>query len=70
MPLSMADTGKQYIVQAITGNDKARAHLQTLGFTQGAEVVVVSEIAGSYIINVRDTRIGISRQLASKIMVA
>jgi ferrous iron transport protein A len=35
----------------------------------GSEVMVVSELAGSLIVNVKDSRVAISREMANKIIV-
>jgi ferrous iron transport protein A len=68
MPLAMADIGVNYTIKTITGSDKTKHHLQTLGFTPGAEVVVVTNLNGNFIINVRETRIAIDRSMANKIL--
>lgn len=68
MPLIMADIGKEYEVADVKGNDKIKHHLQTLGFTQGAKVIVVSRLDGNFIVNVRETRIAINAQMASKVI--
>lgn len=68
MPLIMADIGKEYEVADVKGNDKTKHHLQTLGFTQGAKVIVVSRLDGNFIVNVRETRIAINAQMASKVI--
>lgn len=70
MPLAMADIGLDYIIKAITGNDSIKHHLQSLGFTEGARITIVSRINGNFIVNVRETRIAISRQMANKILLA
>ncbi len=68
MPLTMAEIGTDYVIKAVIGNDKIKHHLQSLGFTQGATVIVVSQMNGNFIVNVRETRIAISRQMANKIL--
>lgn len=69
LPLSMADVGSEYIIQRIGGKDEVRAHLQTMGFVVGAAVTVVSELNGNIIVNVKNTRVAISREESQKIMV-
>ncbi len=70
MPLLMASIGTQYTVKNVTGNDSTRHHLQSLGFTDGAEIIVVAQMNGSFIVNVRQSRIAIDRRMASKILIA
>ena len=46
-----------------------RTHLENLGFVEGETVRVVSDIAGNLIVQVKDARVAISRELAIKILV-
>lgn len=69
MPLSMADIGEKKQVIKVTGKDKTRKFLENLGFVEGTSVIVISEIAGNIIVNVKDTRVAIDKSMASRIMV-
>ena len=69
MPLSMADAGAVNTVKTIRGRDDTRRFLASLGFVEGADVTVVSALAGSLIVSVKDSRVALSQQLASRIMV-
>lgn len=69
MPLTLADTGVETTIKAIRGKDQTRRFLQNLGFVEGAQVSVVSSLAGNLIVSVKDTRVAISQQMASRIMV-
>lgn len=69
MPLTLADTGVTTTIKAIRGKDQTRRFLQNLGFVEGASVSVVSSLAGNLIVSVKDTRVAISQQMASRIMV-
>ena len=69
MPLGMASVGDVNIIARITGRDEVRAHLAELGFVVGAEVRVVSEMAGSLILSVGDSRVALNRDMAMRIMV-
>ena len=51
------------------GNADVRAHLQNLGFVSGAVVTVVSSMGGNLIVNVKNARIAISKEMAQKIMI-
>ena len=46
-----------------------KLHLQDLGFVVGGSVKVVSEMAGNLIVNVKETRVAISTEMAQKIMI-
>ena len=62
-------TGVETTVKSIRGKDQTRKFLQNLGFVEGAKVTVVSSLAGNVIVNVKDARVAISEQMASRIMV-
>ena len=69
MPLSMARPGETVSVKQINGRDDTRHFLESLGFVVGNSVTVVSENSGNMIINVKDTRVAVSKSMASKILV-
>ena len=69
MPLSMVDAGEPYTIKKIGGKEEVRRHLENLGFVVGGVVTVVSEINGSLIVNVKDSRVAIGKDMANKIMV-
>jgi ferrous iron transport protein A len=46
-----------------------KQHLEDLGFNIGGTVTVVNSLGGNVIVNVKDTRIAISKEMAKKIMV-
>lgn len=70
MPLSMIKTGDNVAIHHINGKEETRHFLEHLGFIPGVEVSVVSEANGNIIVKVHDTRVAISRTMATKIMVA
>lgn len=69
MPLTYADIGKTYFVQKVGGKPEVRKHLENLGFVNGAEVRVLNNLAGNIIVNVKETRVAISKEMAQKIMI-
>ena len=69
MPLVMAETGREIQIRKISGKDETRRFLESLGFVMGGFVTVVSENSGNLIVKVKDSRVAISREMASKIMV-
>ena len=46
-----------------------RAHLENLGFVSGGMVTVISTMGGNLIVNVKESRVAISREMAGKILV-
>jgi ferrous iron transport protein A len=69
MPLTMMNTGEPNIIKKIGGKEETRKFLENLGFVTGATVTVVSEIGGNMIVNIKDTRVAIGKDMANKIMV-
>ena len=69
MPLTFASVGEENMIRKVGGNSEIRAHLEHLGFVTGGNVTVVSTIGGNLIVNVKDSRVAISREMASKILV-
>lgn len=69
MPLAMASAGSPCIIKKIGGKEEIRLFLESLGFVVGGEVTVVSSIGGNLIVNVRDSRVAIGRDMATKIMI-
>ena len=69
MPLSMVNAGEPYTIKKLGGKEEVRRHLENLGFVVGGVVTVVSEINGSLIVNVKDSRVAIGKDMANKIMV-
>ncbi|MDR2182376.1 MAG: ferrous iron transport protein A [Treponema sp.] len=69
MPLSLTRNGQSCRVQRVEGTEKLRQRLESLGFTVGSEVTVVSESGGNLIVNVKNSRVAISRGMAHRILV-
>lgn len=69
MPLSMVKEGEPNIIRRIGGKEETKRFLENLGFVAGGEVTVVSEINGNLIVNVKDSRVAIGKDMANKIMV-
>ncbi len=69
MPLSMAKPGETVTIRRITGRDEVRRHLAELGFVVDGAVTVVSELAGSLIIQVKDSRVALDKTMANRIIV-
>ncbi len=69
MPLVVAPVGQELLIKRVGGNEETRRHLEELGFVPGGYVTVVNEIGGNLIINVKESRVAVDKQLAQKIMV-
>ena len=69
MPLTLATPGEENIIKKVGGNPETRKFLENLGFVAGGTVTVISEISGNVIVNVKESRVAVSKEMASKIMV-
>lgn len=69
MPLPMADHGVEQLIKKIGGREETRKFLENLGFVPGGYVSIVSDINGNLILNVKDSRVAVSKEMAMKIMV-
>ena len=69
MPLSMVKPGETNTIKKVGGKEETRKFLENLGFVTGGEVTVVSEIEGNLIVNVKDSRVAIGKDMATRIMV-
>lgn len=69
MPLSMAKQGESNTIKKIGGKEETRRFLENLGFVTGGTVIVVSEIGGNMIVNVKDSRVAIGKDMANRITI-
>ena len=69
MPLTMANTGEENIIKKVGGNPETKKFLESLGFVSGGTVTVINEIGGNLIVNVKDSRVAVSREMAMKIII-
>ena len=70
MNLSVAEEGKEYIIQRIeTDDEDLNAFLFSLGCYNGEPVTVVSRRKGGCTVSIKDGRYNIDNQLAEAIIV-
>ncbi|MBO5239643.1 MAG: ferrous iron transport protein A [Lachnospiraceae bacterium] len=69
MPLSMVREGESNVIKKVGGKEETKRFLENLGFVAGGKVTVISEIGGNIIVNVKDSRVAIGRDMANKIIV-
>ena len=69
MPLTLVDVDEDNIIKKIGGKPEVKKHLENLGFVAGGEVTVISSLGGNVIVNVKETRVAISEEMARKIMI-
>lgn len=69
MPLMLAGIGEENMIKKIGGSPEIKKHLEDLGFVVGGSVTVVNALGGNVIVNVKESRVAISEEMARRIMV-
>ena len=69
MPLTMIKAGETSSIKKLGGKTEIRQHLENLGFVVGTPITMISEISGNVIVCIKESRVAISREMASKILV-
>ena len=69
MPLALADKGSENVIRHVGGSPEVRKHLEDLGFVAGGSVRIVAMMGGNVIVNVKEARVAISKEMAQKIIV-
>lgn len=69
MPLSMVCAGESNVIRKVGGREETRRFLENLGFVVGGAVTVISETGGNIIVNVKESRVAIGKDMANRIMV-
>lgn len=69
MPLTFAKEGEPASIKKVGGKEDVRQFLENLGFVTGANVTVISTVGGNLIVNIKDSRVAIGKDMASRIMV-
>lgn len=69
MPLTMMNAGETNTIKKVGGKEETRKFLESLGFVAGGDVTVVSDIGGNLIVNVKESRVAIGKDMAKRIMV-
>lgn len=67
MPLTFMKSGETGTVVKVREKGDAH-HLENLGFVAGAEVKVVSEQAGNFIVEVKGAQVALNKQVAQRII--
>lgn len=69
MSLILADVGEKNVIKKIGGSPEIKKHLENLGFVVGGNVTIINTMGGNIIVNVKETRVAVSKEMAQKIMV-
>ncbi len=69
MPMTLANVGDELMIRKIGGNSDTKRFLESLGFVVGGTVTIVSELSGNVIVNVKGSRVAVSKDMAKRVMV-
>ena len=69
LPLTLANIGEEQMIHKVGGSPEVKKHLENLGFVAGGNVTVISATGGNVIVNVKESRVAISKEMAQKIMI-
>ncbi len=69
MPLSMVHMGERNIIKKVGGKEETRKFLENLGFVVGSTVTVISQAGGNIIVNIKESRVAIGKDMANRIIV-
>lgn len=69
MPLALANVGEENTIKKIGGSPEVKKHLENLGFVVGGNVMIITMLRGNVIVNIKESRVAISEEMARKIMI-
>ena len=69
MPLTFVKEGEPASIKKVGGKEDTRQFLENLGFVAGAAVTVISTSGGNLIVNIKDSRVAIGKDMASRIII-
>ncbi len=69
IPLTYADLNEPNVIKKVGGSTEMKKHLEDMGFVTGSIVTVVSSIDGNLIVNIKETKVALDKNLANKIMI-
>lgn len=68
IPLTATKAGETVTIKKITGRDELRRHLAEMGFVVDDDVTVVNQMAGNLIVQVKDSRVALNKDMANRIL--
>ena len=69
LPLPLANVDEEYTIKKISCSSDVKKHLENLGFVVGGNVKIVAYVDGNLIVNAKEARIAINKELAMRVMV-
>ena len=67
MHISMLKPGESNKIKKVGGKEETRKFLESLGFVEGSEVTMISQIAGNIIVSIKESRVAIDKSMACHI---
>ncbi len=69
IPLIYGEPGEESVIKKVGGSPEIKRHLEDMGFTAGTSVTLVSAVGGNVIVKVKESRVGLDRDLAKRVMI-
>lgn len=69
MPLSIAPLNIELIIKKVSGDNKVRKHLESLGIVAERKITVLGQTSQGLIVLVNDMRLALDNNIASSIQV-
>ena len=70
MPIMLAPLNQEVTVVRILANEKIKKHLESLGILVNSKLVVLSSVNGGVVVVIKNGRLALDHEIASKILVA
>ena len=70
MPIMLAPLYQEVRVVKILANEKIKKHLESLGVLVNAKLTVLIAVNGGVVVAIKDGRLALDHEVASKILVA
>jgi ferrous iron transport protein A len=70
MPIMLAPLNEEITVIRILANEKIKKHLESLGILVNSKLVVLSSVNGGVVVAIKNGRLALDHEIASKILVA
>ena len=70
MPIVFAPLDEELTIVTILVDEKTKKHLESLGLTINSKITVLQQAQGSTIVQVKEGRLALDRNISTKILVA
>ena len=68
MTLAQAEVNNTYLVMDVTGSEKIKSFLFTLGCYEDCDITLISKLGDNLIVNIKDGRYAIDQKIAKSIV--